>query len=111
LVGGSAVELDIHDKRRFFHWERFDNQWTHGVLSDVMVQYWYLIGDTSNNTSVRERLYDRRGRDNNFMPTSYMGNHDQALWGLAAMTAAKLEFPRLHRCPRGLPCPTAYFMG
>lgn len=69
--------------------------WVGGALFDIMIQYWYFTGDDSNNPAIRQGMYHQRGDRNDFLPanyTSYLGNDDQSVWGLAAMTAAELGF-------------------
>lgn len=76
--------------------------WEGGALFSIMIQYWYLTGDDSNNAAVSEGMYHQRGGDNNYMPanySSYLGNDDQLTWGLAAMTAAELSYPQKSSMP------------
>ncbi|PYH99844.1 mannan endo-1,6-alpha-mannosidase [Aspergillus ellipticus CBS 707.79] len=71
--------------------------WEGGALFTTLIQYWYFTGDTSNNPAVSEGMYWQRGSGNNYMPSnssSYMSNVDQMTWGLAAMTAAELDYPQ-----------------
>ncbi|KAJ5110945.1 endo mannanase GH76 family [Penicillium argentinense] len=71
--------------------------WEGGLLFDIMIQYWSLTGDDSNNDAVTEGMYWQRGSGNNYFPSnysSYLGNDDQLTWGLAAMTAAELDYPQ-----------------
>ncbi|GLB04947.1 hypothetical protein AtubIFM57258_010974 [Aspergillus tubingensis] len=70
--------------------------WEGGVLFDTMIRYWYFTNDASNNAAVSQGMYHQRGAGNDYMPSnwsSYMGNDDQVAWGLAAMTAAELNYP------------------
>ncbi|PWY88204.1 mannan endo-1,6-alpha-mannosidase [Aspergillus heteromorphus CBS 117.55] len=72
-----------------------DAWWEGGALFDTLIQYWYFTGDASNNPAVSQGMYWQRGNDN-YMPSnwsSYMSNVDQMAWGLAAMTAAELNYP------------------
>lgn len=74
---------------------KLDGTWWQGAaLFQTMIQYWYFTGDASNNQAVSQGMYWQRG-DNNYFPANYsqyLGNDDQMAWGLAAMTAAELEY-------------------
>ncbi|KAJ5823764.1 Six-hairpin glycosidase [Penicillium robsamsonii] len=74
---------------------KLDGTWWRGaVLFQTMIEYWYFTGDSSNNKAVSQGMYWQRG-DNNYFPSNYsqfLGNDDQVAWGLAAMTAAELEY-------------------
>ncbi|OJJ94888.1 glycoside hydrolase family 76 protein [Aspergillus aculeatus ATCC 16872] len=66
-----------------------------GILFNLMIQYWYFTGDASNNAAVTQGMYWQIG-DNDYMPSNWssqIGNDDQMAWGLAAMTAAELDYP------------------
>jgi mannan endo-1,6-alpha-mannosidase len=80
----------------------FPAWWEGSVLFGVMMQYWSLTGDDSNNDVVSEGMYWQRGSDDNYMPSnfsSFLGNDDQLSWGLAAMTAAELDYPQESSMP------------
>ncbi|THC96895.1 hypothetical protein EYZ11_003612 [Aspergillus tanneri] len=69
--------------------------WTGGEMCMALVQYWYWTGDTSYNDVTRQALLWQKGH-NDYLPDNYtqdLGNDDQVFWGLAAMTAAELNFP------------------
>lgn len=69
--------------------------WTGGEVFMALVQYWYWTGDTSYNDVTKQALIHQRGH-NDYLPDNYtqdLGNDDQVFWGLAAMTAAELDFP------------------
>ena len=69
--------------------------WEAGAMFGIMVDYWYLTGDTTYNTVVQQGLLSQIGDDDNYMPqnqTKTEGNDDQAFWGMAAMTAAEEKF-------------------
>ncbi|KAJ5204147.1 mannan endo-1-6-alpha-mannosidase [Penicillium cinerascens] len=72
-----------------------------GVLFDTMIKYWYYTGDSSYNNEVSDGMYWQRGDDNYFPAnySQYMANDDQMIWGLAAMTAAELDFPERSSMP------------
>lgn len=61
----------------------------------TLIQYWYWTGDTTYNEVTKQGMLWQRGTDD-FFPHNYsyyLGNDDQMFWGLAAMTAAELNFP------------------
>lgn len=69
--------------------------WEGGSMFMVLIQYWFLTGDTQFNAAVQEGMYWQKG-DDDFFPSNYsqyLGNDDQVFWGLAAITAAELNFP------------------
>jgi mannan endo-1,6-alpha-mannosidase len=79
--------------------------WLGGALFQTMIQYWYFTGDSSNNPAVSQGMYWQRGNDNDYFPANYSqfaGNDDQMAWGLAAMTAAELQYPRDSSMPSWL---------
>lgn len=79
-----------------------DGLWAEGgILFDTMIKYWYYTGDSSYNNEVSDGMYWQRGDDNYFPAnySQYMGNDDQMVWGLAAMTAAELDFPERSSMP------------
>ncbi|RDW70693.1 glycoside hydrolase family 76 protein [Aspergillus mulundensis] len=72
-----------------------DSWWEGGVMFMTLIQYWYWTGDTTYNDITREGMLHQQGQ-NDFFPNNYshfLGNDDQMFWGLAAMTAAELNFP------------------
>lgn len=81
---------------------KLDGGWFEGgVIFDALIRYWYYTGDASNNDAVSEGLYWQRG-DNDFFPSNYsqyLGNDDQMIWALAAMTAAELDYPQQSSMP------------
>lgn len=79
-----------------------NNFWEGSAIFSVMIQFWSLTGDDSNNDAVSEGMYWMRGGDNNYMPTNYsyyLANDDQLTWGLAAMTAAEMNYPQKESMP------------
>lgn len=67
-----------------------------GAFMSAYVDYWQLTGDDTYNDLVREGLEWQLGEDKDFMPTNQtasMGNDDQAIWAMAAMSAAEYGFP------------------
>jgi mannan endo-1,6-alpha-mannosidase len=75
---------------------KFDGTWWEGgSMFMVLIQYWWLTGDTQFNAAIQEGMYWQKG-DDDFFPSNYsqyLGNDDQVFWGLAAITAAELNFP------------------
>ncbi|KAK8212915.1 hypothetical protein M8818_003080 [Zalaria obscura] len=70
--------------------------WEAGAMFGAMVDYWYYTGDTSYNDVVTDALLFQVGPDEDYMPpnqTKSEGNDDQGFWGMAAMTAAEVNFP------------------
>lgn len=62
-----------------------------------MIQYWYYTGDTSNNAAILQGMNWQSGGHSDFFTSNYsqyIGNDDQQIWALAAMTAAELDFPQ-----------------
>ncbi|KAJ5133036.1 hypothetical protein N7448_007194 [Penicillium atrosanguineum] len=75
---------------------KFDGTWWEGgSMFMILIQYWFLTGDTDFNAEVMEGMYWQKG-DDNYFPSNYsqyLGNDDQVFWGLAAITAAELNYP------------------
>ncbi|TKA53274.1 hypothetical protein B0A49_11562 [Cryomyces minteri] len=70
--------------------------WEAGAMFGSLVDYWYYTGDTTYNDVTTQALLFQVGPDNNYMPpnqTKTEGNDDQAFWGLAALSAAELNYP------------------
>ncbi|KAE8453887.1 hypothetical protein EG329_007663 [Mollisiaceae sp. DMI_Dod_QoI] len=70
--------------------------WEGGAMFDTLIQYWHLTGDSQYNSIVSDALVQQQGPNSDFMPpnqTKSEGNDDQAIWALAAMSAAELKFP------------------
>jgi mannan endo-1,6-alpha-mannosidase len=79
----------LFDDRIFF--------WEAGTVWNALVGYSYLTGDSTYDDIVSEALQFQLGDFDAYMPpnqTSVIGNDDQSCWGLAAMTAAEVEFPK-----------------
>lgn len=58
--------------------------------------YWYYTGDPSYNDVTTEGLLFQVGPNRDYMTpnqTKTTGNDDQAFWGMAAMSAAEVNFP------------------
>jgi len=70
--------------------------WEAGAMLGTMIDYWYYTGDTSYNEVTSQALLFQVGPNNDYMPpnqTKTEGNDDQGFWGLAAMSAAELNYP------------------
>ncbi|KAK6611337.1 hypothetical protein QC760_009615 [Botrytis cinerea] len=66
--------------------------WESGAMFDTLIQYWRLTGDSQYNKLVTQGLAYQRGPNDDFMPlnqTKSMGNDDQSIWALAAMSAVE----------------------
>ncbi|OOQ90678.1 endo mannanase, GH76 family [Penicillium brasilianum] len=76
---------------------KLDRSWFEGgVMFDALIRYWYYTGDSSHNDAVSDGMYWQRG-DDDFFPSNYsqtLGNDDQVMWALAAMTAAEVGYPQ-----------------
>lgn len=62
----------------------------------AMVDYWYYTGDNTYNDVTSQALLWQVGPNQDYMPpnqTKTEGNDDQGFWGLAAMSAAEVNFP------------------
>jgi mannan endo-1,6-alpha-mannosidase len=69
--------------------------WEAGAMFGTMVEYWYYTSDTTYNPVVKAALLSQAGEDDDFMPlnqTKTEGNDDQGFWGMAAMSAAEMNF-------------------
>ncbi|KAJ5584743.1 CAZyme family GH76 [Penicillium hispanicum] len=75
---------------------KFDGTWWEGgSMFMILIQYWFLTGDSQFNDAVQDGMYWQKG-DDNYFPSNYsqyLGNDDQVFWGLAAITAAELNYP------------------
>ena len=70
--------------------------WEAGAMFSSLVDYWYYTGDTQFNDITTQALLHQVGPNNDYMPpnqTKTLGNDDQAFWGMAAMTAAEVNYP------------------
>jgi mannan endo-1,6-alpha-mannosidase len=70
--------------------------WEAGAMFGSLVDYWYYTGDTAYNDITTQALLFQTGPNADYMPpnqTKTLGNDDQSFWGLAAMSAAEVNFP------------------
>lgn len=66
-----------------------------GEMWNTLIGYWHATGDSSYNDLVAQGLLWQVGPNDNFMPpnqTASLGNDDQGMWAMAAMTAAETDF-------------------
>lgn len=73
--------------------------WEAGAVFHGLVEYSYLTGDSQYDALVSEALQWQMGGnvEHAYMPanqTRSMANDDQSTWGLAALTAAEVGFPK-----------------
>lgn len=69
--------------------------WEAGALWGTMIDYWKATGDATHNDVVQASLLFQTGPGRDYMPpnvTAFIGNDDQAFWGLSAMLAAETGF-------------------
>ena len=69
--------------------------WEAGAMFMTLVNYWYYTGDATYNNETAQALLWQAGTSYDFMPTNQTldeGNDDQGFWGMAAMTAAEVNF-------------------
>jgi mannan endo-1,6-alpha-mannosidase len=60
------------------------------------MDYWYYTGDSTYNDVTTQGMLFQVGSGINYEPANQsfdLGNDDQAFWGMAAMTAAEVNFP------------------
>ncbi|KAL4889999.1 glycoside hydrolase [Aspergillus ambiguus] len=72
-----------------------DTWWEGGAMFMTLIQYWFWTGDPSYNEVTTQGMLWQKG-SNDYFPSNYsqyLGNDDQVFWGLAAMTAAELNYP------------------
>jgi len=70
--------------------------WEAGAMFGALIDYWYYTGDSSYNDVTTQALLWQTGPNADYMTpnqTKTEGNDDQAFWGLAAMSAAEVNFP------------------
>lgn len=70
--------------------------WEAGAMFGALIDYWYYTGDTTYNEITTQAMLFQVGDDENYMPsnqTKTEGNDDQGFWGLAAMSAAEVNYP------------------
>lgn len=70
--------------------------WEAGATFGTMIEYWYYTNDTSYNPTVTQAMLSQVGDNDDYMPenqTKTEGNDDQGFWGMAAMSAAEMNYP------------------
>ncbi|KAF2124137.1 glycoside hydrolase family 76 protein [Dothidotthia symphoricarpi CBS 119687] len=73
------------------------NWWEAGAIWNSLISYSYLTGDSSYDDLVSEAIQHQIGDYNAFMPANQsvtLDNNGQSTWGLAALTAAEVGFPK-----------------
>ncbi|KAF4345109.1 mannan endo-1 6-alpha-mannosidase DCW1 [Fusarium beomiforme] len=81
---------ETHMKTDDYYW------YESGAFMGSFVDYWQLTGDKTYNKLVTEGIQWQVGKGDDFMPanqTANIGNDDQSVWALAALTAAEYGFP------------------
>ncbi|KAJ4245076.1 hypothetical protein NW762_014287 [Fusarium torreyae] len=67
-----------------------------GAFMSSYIDYWQLTGDDTYNDLVSKGIEWQVGPNDDFMPTNQtknLGNDDQSIWALGALTAAEYGFP------------------
>ena len=88
-TGNQTGQIPGYLPQPYFWWEA-------GAMFGTLIDYWYYTNDSTYNDVTTQALLFQVGPDNNFMPpnqTKDEGNDDQSFWGMAAMSAAELNFP------------------
>jgi len=66
-----------------------------GQMWNTLIAYAHAMGDSSYNDLIAKGLLWQTGPGDNFMPANWstaLGNDDQGMWAMAAMTAAETNF-------------------
>lgn len=79
-----------------------------GALQSTLIEYWSTTGDSSYNALISRHMLRQRG-NNSFFLQGCSESHQQACWGLAAMTAAERQFPKPRALPSWLSLATSVF--
>lgn len=69
--------------------------WEAGAMWETLIEYWMYTGDTTYNSEIMAGMQWQVGPNDDYMPpnvTASLGNDDQGFWGMAAMTAAEMNF-------------------
>ncbi|KAJ4315429.1 hypothetical protein N0V84_008376 [Fusarium piperis] len=67
-----------------------------GAFMSTYIDYWQLTGDETYNDLVVQGILHQVGQNEDFLPanqTLNAANDDQAIWAMAALTAAEYGFP------------------
>ncbi|KAF4967055.1 hypothetical protein FSARC_5346 [Fusarium sarcochroum] len=78
------------DKGNGYYW------FQSGAFMSSYIDYWQLTGDDTYNDLVSQGIQWQVGQNDDFMPTNQtkdIGNDDQSIWALGALTAAEYGFP------------------
>lgn len=66
--------------------------WESGAMWDTLIDYWHYTGDAAYNNLVAQGLLFQVGPNDDYLTpnqTATLGNDDQGIWGMAAMSAAE----------------------
>ncbi|KAJ5681603.1 Mannan endo-1-6-alpha-mannosidase DCW1 [Penicillium maclennaniae] len=99
----NAASTSVYAMMTYYHGNEtgqipgaFPTKWWEGAaLFLALLHYWHFTGDTTYNDELSVGLEWQAG-ECDYMPSNYsayLGNDDQMFWGLAAMTAAEIQFP------------------
>lgn len=86
--------------------------WESGAVWGSLIDYWNYTGDAQYVGLVQQALLAQVGPDNDYMvpnQTKVEANDDQAIWALAAMRAAELQFPNPSTSPSWLDLAVSVF--
>ncbi|RSL54072.1 hypothetical protein CEP54_010070 [Fusarium duplospermum] len=67
-----------------------------GAFMSTYIDYWQLTGDETYNDLVMQGIVHQVGQNDDFIPANQSinaANDDQAIWAMAALTAAEYGFP------------------
>ncbi|KAH6626894.1 glycoside hydrolase family 76 protein [Chaetomium sp. MPI-SDFR-AT-0129] len=70
--------------------------WEAGAMFGTLIEYWALTGDDTYNDITSQAMLHQATEKGDFKPpnqTRTLGNDDQGFWGMAALSAAELNFP------------------
>ncbi|KAF4976653.1 hypothetical protein FZEAL_6715 [Fusarium zealandicum] len=70
-----------------------------GAFMSSYIDYWQLTGDETYNDIVKQGMLWQTGQNKDFLPanqTMELGNDDQAVWAMGALTASEYGFPNPH---------------
>ncbi|PLB55690.1 hypothetical protein P170DRAFT_344344 [Aspergillus steynii IBT 23096] len=100
-LDGSINPMNVGDE-----WKEIDDERTlssdEGEAYITLIRYWNATGDVLYNDLITKRMDSKRGVENDYRPRKSNGTCRQAVWGLAAMTAAETNFPQGKSMPSWL---------
>ncbi|KAI9652166.1 MAG: hydrolase 76 protein [Alyxoria varia] len=86
--------------------------WEGGALMETMIHHYARTDEDRYNSQVMEAMKFQVGENDNYEPTnqtSTLANDDQAIWALAALSAAETKFPNSGKGPAWLGLAEAVF--